>query len=74
MQVRHSYLNEIYVSTPLRLLSDPARPGGLNPFPRESDYNRLYSQADIYIAGGEEQEGKSLFSMVFEPIFPSSLF
>ena len=32
MQFRHSYLNEIYVSTPLRLLSDPARPGGLNLF------------------------------------------
>ena len=39
MQFRHSYLYEIYVSTPLRLLSDPARSGGLNPFPRESDYN-----------------------------------
>ena len=60
MQFRHSYLNEIYVSIPLRLLSDPARPGGLNPFPRESDYNRLYSQADFYGAGGEEQESKSL--------------
>ena len=71
MQFRHSYLNKIYVSTPLRLLSDPARPGSLNPFP--SDYNRLYSQADFYGAGGEEQEGKSFFSMVFEPNFPSSL-
>ena len=73
MQSRHSYQNEIYVSTPLRLLSDPARPGGLNPLLRESDYNRLYSQADFYGAGGEEQEGNSLFSVVFEPNFPSAL-
>lgn len=66
MQFRHSYLNEIYVSAPLRLL-DPAGSGGLNPYPREreSDYNRMYSQADFYGAGGEEQEGNSLFSIVF---------
>ena len=40
----------------------------------ESDYNRLYSQAYFYGAGGEEQEGKSLFPWFLSPFFPPPYF